>query len=132
MHWYKEGDLNTKFFHASAMTRKKVNKIVSLETDDGTRVTDEAGMAEVPKSYFQELFLPKDSVRAPVLEALRQVVTDEDNIQLQHLSKLRSLRKQCFQCNQISVQGRTVSIQASISISGKYAVLTSLKTVCLG
>jgi len=29
--WYKDGDLNTKYFHASATARKKVNKIISLE-----------------------------------------------------------------------------------------------------
>jgi hypothetical protein len=55
-HWYKEGDLNTKFFHASATARKKVNKILSLEDDAGVRVSDDNGMASVAKCYFDELF----------------------------------------------------------------------------
>jgi len=61
---------------------KKVNKNSFLDLEDGLRVTDEVGMTEVAKNYFKELFLAKDSVRTPVLDALRQVVTVEDNIQL--------------------------------------------------
>jgi len=32
-HWYKDGDRNTKFSHASASARKKVNRITSLDED---------------------------------------------------------------------------------------------------
>jgi len=34
-HWYRDGDLNTKFFHASATSRKKVNCINIMENDVG-------------------------------------------------------------------------------------------------
>jgi hypothetical protein len=37
-HWYKDGDKNTKFFHASATTRKKVNRILSLEDENGVKL----------------------------------------------------------------------------------------------
>jgi len=40
-HWYRDGDLNTKFFQASATSRKKVSKILALENDVGHRVMDE-------------------------------------------------------------------------------------------
>ncbi|RHN45280.1 hypothetical protein MtrunA17_Chr7g0228731 [Medicago truncatula] len=58
-HWYKEGNLNNKFFHASATARKKVNKILFLEDEAGVRVTDDNGMASVAKGYFDELFRAK-------------------------------------------------------------------------
>jgi len=32
-HWYRNGDRNTIFFHASVTTRKKVNHIISLDND---------------------------------------------------------------------------------------------------
>ena len=96
IHWYKDGDLNTKFFHSSATARKKVNKISSLETDDGLRVTDEVRMANVAKNYFHELFQAKDSVRAPVLDTLRQVVTEEDNIKLTAPFQIKEFKEAMF------------------------------------
>ncbi|XP_058740924.1 uncharacterized protein LOC131613254 [Vicia villosa] len=34
-HWYKDGDLNTRFFHVTATGRKKVNAIKSLINENG-------------------------------------------------------------------------------------------------
>jgi len=45
-HWYKDSDLNTKFFHASATTRKKRNWILPLENDVGDKISDEQGMCQ--------------------------------------------------------------------------------------
>jgi hypothetical protein len=39
-HWYKDGDRNTNFLHASASARKKVNRIVSLDDDAGNKITN--------------------------------------------------------------------------------------------
>jgi hypothetical protein len=77
-HWYRDDDLNTKFFHASATSRKKVNRILSLENDAGIRVTDEHGLCHA-KGYFEELFLENNSDRVPVLAAIDNVVSVEDN-----------------------------------------------------
>jgi hypothetical protein len=50
--WYKDGDRNTKFFHVSATSRKKVNRILSLEDDHGVKFSDNGGMCNVSKNYF--------------------------------------------------------------------------------
>ena len=78
-HWYRDGDLNTNFFHASATSRKKVNRILSLENDAGIHVTDERGLYQLAKGYFEELFLENHSDRVPVLAAIDSVVSVEDN-----------------------------------------------------
>ncbi|MCI25027.1 endonuclease/exonuclease/phosphatase family protein, partial [Trifolium medium] len=39
-HWYRDGDLNTRFFHASATSRKKVNRMPYLEDASGRRISD--------------------------------------------------------------------------------------------
>lgn len=53
--WLK-GDENTKFFHASATTRRKVNRINFLMADDGSRVDNEEGMCELIHEYFSNVF----------------------------------------------------------------------------
>jgi len=55
-HWLKDGDLNTKFFHAAASSRKKVNHIHSLMDSDNNKVTKEGKLCEVARDYIVELF----------------------------------------------------------------------------
>jgi hypothetical protein len=71
--------LNTKFFHAYATSRKKLNRILSLENDAGIRVTDKQGLCQIAKGYFEEIFLENQSNRAPMLAAMDNVVLVEDN-----------------------------------------------------
>jgi len=81
-HWYRDGDLNTKCFHASATSGKKVNHINFLDNDDGVRIAEEQGMRQVAKEYFETLFLESNSTRAPVVDIIEKVVSDDDNVML--------------------------------------------------
>jgi len=81
-HWFRDGDLNTKIFHVAATSRKKVNKILSLETDEGIRITDDSGMRSIAKNYFEELFEGQESARSPVVNLMDQVIDNKDNDQL--------------------------------------------------
>jgi hypothetical protein len=79
MHWLKEGDLNTKFFHMSASARARVKKIEKLMNDDNEIVTGQQNLVEVVKNYFHELFQPKGGTQEPVLALISPRVSDEDN-----------------------------------------------------
>lgn len=79
-HWFKDGDRDTKFFHASATARKKVNKIVSLEDDEGNKVTNDLGMRDLAKNYFLQLFQQHQSASEPVIEVIRQSISAHDNL----------------------------------------------------
>jgi hypothetical protein len=59
-----------KFFHAAATSRKKVNQILSLETDEGICISYDRGMSSIAKNYFEELFEGNESVRSPVVNLL--------------------------------------------------------------
>jgi len=69
-HWYKDGDRNTKFFHASATVRKKVNRITSLDDDASNKITNEAGLREVARNYFVNIFQKQGGVLSPVIDVI--------------------------------------------------------------
>jgi CRP-like cAMP-binding protein len=59
-----------------------VNRITALEASDATRVTDESGMCQLAREYFEELFQGQQSIYSPVISALQPIVTDVDNLEL--------------------------------------------------
>ncbi|XP_074363628.1 uncharacterized protein LOC141704240 [Apium graveolens] len=77
--WLKDGDANTKFFHAQATKRKKLNHIAYLVTDSGDKVDDHERMCMLTKEYFQNVFsegdsgdnTPTDSTELPVITELQ-------------------------------------------------------------
>ncbi|GAU30590.1 hypothetical protein TSUD_392810 [Trifolium subterraneum] len=82
MHWLKDGDLNTKFFHRSATVRAKVKKIAKLRNDDDEVVTGQQSIQEVVRKYFQILFQPNGGTHEPVLSLISPRVSAEDNATL--------------------------------------------------
>lgn len=47
--WLKEGDRNTKYFHAKALARRKKNKIHGIEDENGDWIED----VEVVKIFYK-------------------------------------------------------------------------------
>jgi hypothetical protein len=54
IHYLKEGDANTKFFHSQACYRKKKNFISKLE-EDGRLATNHDDMQQILEEYFRNL-----------------------------------------------------------------------------
>ncbi|KAK2414457.1 hypothetical protein QL285_037046 [Trifolium repens] len=82
MHWLKEGDLNTKFFHLSASTRQRVKRIDKLVSDANVEVRSQPELCEVALNYFNLLFKANTSTHGPVLALINPKVTQEDNERL--------------------------------------------------
>ena len=53
--WLREGDRNTGYFQAQAAQRKRINRITSLEADDGRVCTDPAEVKTVILGFYQAL-----------------------------------------------------------------------------
>ncbi|GAU26476.1 hypothetical protein TSUD_294450 [Trifolium subterraneum] len=66
MHWLQEGDMNTRFFHMSATARSKKKKVTKLVADNGTEAHTQEELCEVAKSYFDNLFKPRDGDHDPM------------------------------------------------------------------
>ncbi|GAU45877.1 hypothetical protein TSUD_401030, partial [Trifolium subterraneum] len=97
MHWLKEGDLNTKFFHASATARTKFKKIEKLMSDENVNVSSQQGLCEVAHKYFDQLFKSKAGVGETVLSLISPRVSAEDNEHLVTPISKEELRLALFQ-----------------------------------
>nr|GLL21981.1 uncharacterized protein LOC109150438 [Ipomoea trifida] len=78
-HWYKEGDLNTKYFHNSVKSRRRRNRIKQLRRVDNVIVETTEEQGEVMIDYFSELFTASQCDMEGVLDCITSRVTLEDN-----------------------------------------------------
>lgn len=78
-HWYKNGDRNTKNFHASPTTRKKVNHLLSLEDEEGNKVTSEQGLCDIAQQYFENIFQKKHGDFSSVIDVINSSISASDN-----------------------------------------------------
>ncbi|XP_013607959.1 PREDICTED: uncharacterized protein LOC106314671 [Brassica oleracea var. oleracea] len=69
--WLREGDRNTKFFHALTKQRRSRNKITQLLDVNGNIVEDEEGLVAIATSYFRKIF--ESSNPDDIEDALSQV-----------------------------------------------------------
>ncbi|CAJ2636477.1 unnamed protein product [Trifolium pratense] len=77
--WYREGDLNTHYFHATATTRKNKNRIVRLEDVHGNVCNSAEDIKGIAKDYFMNLFQQQNGERMPVINAVTSNISAEDN-----------------------------------------------------
>ncbi|XP_058776144.1 uncharacterized protein LOC131650452 [Vicia villosa] len=82
MHWFRDGDRNTRFFHQSAMARRKFKQINFLRHEDGTAVTEQQDLSMVAKRYFETLFTATSRNDEEVLSLFPQVITEDENVKL--------------------------------------------------
>ncbi|MCH97677.1 CNGC5-like protein [Trifolium medium] len=97
MHWLKEGDLNTKFFHMSALSRQRVKKIGKLLNEENIAVTTQLELCEVALNYFNQLFKSNPAMHDPVLSLITPKITQEDNDKLVMPITREELKESLFQ-----------------------------------
>ncbi|MCH97455.1 CNGC5-like protein [Trifolium medium] len=82
MHWLKEGDLNTKFFHMSASARARKKKIEKLVNEADVEVRTQPEICEVALNYFDHLFKANTTSHDPILSLVAPKVSLEENEKL--------------------------------------------------
>ncbi|CAA7037615.1 unnamed protein product [Microthlaspi erraticum] len=95
--WLKDGDLNTKFFHASTKQRRAINRIVGLHNEANVWVAGEKEIETVAVNYFDSLFtsnLPVDFTG--VLENVSERITITENEVLTRRATEAEVREALF------------------------------------
>ena len=94
--WYREGDLNTKFFHAAATSRRKVNRIEHLQNSNGTVCRKEEELQIIARDYISHLFTKLPSTRADVISKVATSISDDDNCSLTTAFTLEEFKTAAF------------------------------------
>lgn len=77
--WLRDGDTNSKFFHASATARKKRNKIQRLKVHNDVWVDSQQGLHDIAYSYFSNIYQARQCYCSPVISCLHRYISDDDN-----------------------------------------------------
>ncbi|CAM8923331.1 unnamed protein product [Rhodiola kirilowii] len=103
--WYKDGDRNSSFFHASIKARRAQNKI-NLELEDGSIAEDGDVIGLRAAQYFENLFgdpsVPGD---IQLTGLVQKVISDEDNARLTITPDLEEIQNNVFSMNSSSSPG---------------------------
>lgn len=132
VHWLKEGDMNTKFFHTMATTRKKRNFIRKLQNEEGVEVVDRDGLCTVAHNYFQNLYSVSPSRHGPVIDVVPARVTQGDNAMLMRHFCIEEFRDLYSKCTQTSLQVQMGLMLLSIGDFGVFVGMTFLILVLHG
>ncbi|MQM10259.1 hypothetical protein Taro_043151 [Colocasia esculenta] len=81
--WLKDGDHNTKFFHAYAITQRRNSLISKLYNKDGVAVEDDDRIADLFVEHFTKAFRSTPhQINPEILNHIPPVLTGEDNAML--------------------------------------------------
>ncbi|OMO51274.1 reverse transcriptase [Corchorus capsularis] len=100
IHWLKDGDKNTEFFHAVASSRKNKKAIDSIEDSSGAVCEDPIGIANIFTEYFKEIFTssnPSHTDIQAVLNHLEGRIDDDMRLHLEAEYTAKEVKQAVFQ-----------------------------------
>ncbi|XP_072066946.1 uncharacterized protein [Arachis hypogaea] len=78
--------IKTQFFHGSTMIRRRRNKIISLQNDNGDWVTDNATLENMATTFFLNLYTDSPTHTPFILKNMFPTLSSSDNIMAQNVT----------------------------------------------
>ncbi len=104
--WLREGDRNSKFYHACDSQRKKTNTIVGLQDPNGVWQESQAGIAQTAIEYFNHLFTSSNNdALSEVVQNITPVVSPDMNHLLMQPFTAKELKQALFQMSPSKAPG---------------------------
>uniref|UniRef100_A0A803NGA8 Endonuclease/exonuclease/phosphatase domain-containing protein n=1 Tax=Cannabis sativa TaxID=3483 RepID=A0A803NGA8_CANSA len=92
--WLKEGDCNSRFFHASIAVRRKRNFIWAIREEDGSWIEGRDPIGEYFRSHFMDLFTSSNPVFDSEMERiLEPCISHDENFLLSTLPTSEEIKK---------------------------------------
>jgi hypothetical protein len=89
--WLVCKDLNTKYFHASTLIRRRSNAVNYLKISEGNWTSDKATIGDNFVSYFSNLFTSTSPpIAKEMLDLFTPIITEEENL---HLSSIPTVEE---------------------------------------
>lgn len=104
--WLREGDNNTKFFHAVVQHNRRRNTITEIEDEDGNSISNPADIERLALDFYQKLFTSEGSLISDELLAyIPSLVSEEDNNLLLTTPSSEEIRSATFSLSADSAPG---------------------------
>ncbi|KAL2471166.1 DNAse I-like superfamily protein [Abeliophyllum distichum] len=104
--WLREGDKNSKFFHAVVKKNRSKNKISQIRDSEGRLILNEAEIQNSAMAYFQSI-LTKESTEdgRDLLESIPNIISLEDNRILNAVPTAEEIKGTVFSFDKDSAAG---------------------------
>lgn len=104
MHWFKEGDQNTKFFHSYVKGRRKKLEVHRIEDSQGKLLELPQKIREEAIKIFQDQFTESNNNNNfEYLNMLPVVLNEKDREQMERWPEDNEIREVVFDLNKDSV-----------------------------
>ncbi|XP_015170975.1 uncharacterized protein [Solanum tuberosum] len=106
LQWFKDGDANTKYFHALMRGRRRRLFLHKICTANEVWIQGEEHITQATCDYYQQMFTgPTDRIDERILQFIPTTVTLEQSEMLQAMPSIEELRQVVFSMNPNSAAG---------------------------
>ena len=105
--WLREGDKNTKFFHACVKERRRKNRMLNIQREDGTWTNSEEELRMEVADYYRGLFSSSGSEGiTEILHGIPPTITTEMNAKLTREVDEMEIKSALFSMNPNKAPGQ--------------------------